>query len=721
MEIAVSTAASACPSAPAPAPREAPGRPRPLAAVRNIGIMAHIDAGKTTVSERILFYTGKSHKLGEVHDGEATMDWMEQERERGITITSAATTTVWRDHQINLIDTPGHVDFTVEVERSLRVLDGVIGLFCAVGGVEPQSETVWRQAEKYSVPRIAFVNKMDRPGADFFSVVEQIQEELGANAVPVTIPIGAEENFIGIIDLVNDVAVYYDETDRGMTWREEPIPETMHDAVRQWKQNLLEKVAEVDDRLLEKFLQDQPIGDRELSAAIRGATLSHKVCPVICGSAFKNKGIQRLLDAVVSYLPSPIDLLPTIGTHPGGEEVERLPWDDGRLAALAFKVVADKHVGKLVYCRVYSGTLKAGSPVYNSTQDKDQRIGRLLRMHANRQEQVDALYSGEIGAVVGLSDTVTGDTVCVREAPIILQAIEFPAPVLSIAVATADRNDREKLAHGLNRLAEEDPTFIVTADAETEETVLSGMGELHLEILVDRLRREFGVQVKTGAPQVAYRETITGHCEINEKYVKQTGGRGQYAHVVMRLEPLKAGEGFEFVNRVVSGRVPKEYIPAVERGVVDVMKKGVFAGFPVVDIRVSLLDGSYHDVDSSDIAFRTCAAHAFRKAFLKCNPQLLEPLMSVNVVTPEDSAGAIMGSLCNRRGLISGMDQQGNAKVIKALVPLATMFGYATDVRNQSQGRASFTMHFERYEAVPFSVVEEILARRTNKDAKDED
>jgi len=696
-------------------------RQHPIEKVRNIGIMAHIDAGKTTVSERILFYTGKSHKLGEVHDGEAQLDWMAQERERGITITSAATTTVWRDHQINLIDTPGHVDFTVEVERSLRVLDGVIGLFCAVGGVEPQSETVWRQAEKYSVPRIAFVNKMDRPGADFFSVVEQIQQELGANAVPVTIPIGAEENFIGIIDLVNDVAVYYDETDRGMTWREEPIPETMHDAVRKWKQNLLEKVAEVDDRLLEKFLQDQPIGDRELSAAIRGATLSHKVCPVICGSAFKNKGIQRLLDAVVSYLPSPIDLLPTIGTHPGGEEVERLPWDDGRLAALAFKVVADKHVGKLVYCRVYSGTLKAGSPVYNSTQDKDQRIGRLLRMHANRQEQVDALYSGEIGAVVGLSDTVTGDTVCVREAPIILQAIEFPAPVLSIAVATADRNDREKLAHGLNRLAEEDPTFIVTADAETEETVLSGMGELHLEILVDRLRREFGVQVKTGAPQVAYRETITGHCEINEKYVKQTGGRGQYAHVVMRLEPLKAGEGFEFVNRVVSGRVPKEYIPAVERGVVDVMKKGVFAGFPVVDIRVSLLDGSYHDVDSSDIAFRTCAAHAFRKAFLKCNPQLLEPLMSVNVVTPEDSAGAIMGSLCNRRGLISGMDQQGNAKVIKALVPLATMFGYATDVRNQSQGRASFTMHFERYEAVPFSVVEEILARRTNKDAKDED
>jgi elongation factor G len=692
-------------------------REYPLEKVRNIGIMAHIDAGKTTVSERILFYTHKSHKLGEVHDGEAQLDWMEQERERGITITSAATTTVWNGHMINLIDTPGHVDFTVEVERSLRVLDGVIGLFCAVGGVEPQSETVWRQAEKYSVPRIAFVNKMDRPGADFYGVVEQIQKELGANAVPITIPIGSEENFAGIIDLVNDVAVYYDETDQGMTWREEPIPAAMQAEARKWKQHLLEKVSEVNDLLLEKFMNDQPIGDRELSLAIRGATLKHLVCPVMCGSAFKNKGIQRLLDAVVSYLPSPSDLLPTVGTHPGGEEVLRVPWDDGRLAALAFKIVADKHVGKLVYCRVYSGTLKAGTSVYNSTQEKDQRIGRLLRMHANRQEQVEALYSGEIGAVVGLSDTVTGDTICVREAPIVLEAIEFPSPVLSIAVSIADRNDREKLAHGLNRLAEEDPTFIVTADAETGETVLSGMGELHLDILVDRLRREFGVTVKTGAPQVAYRETITAKSEINEKYVKQTGGRGQYAHVVMRLEPLKPGEGFEFVNKVVSGRVPKEYIPAVERGVVDVMKKGAYAGFPVVDIRVTLLDGSYHDVDSSDIAFRTCASHAFRKAFMKSNPQLLEPVMSVNVVTPEDTAGAIMGSLCNRRALISGMDQQGNAKVIKATVPLATMFGYATDVRNQSQGRATFTMHFEHYEAVPFSVVEEILARK--KEAKD--
>jgi elongation factor G len=698
----------------------------PLDKVRNIGIMAHIDAGKTTVSERILFYTGKSHKLGEVHDGETQLDWMEQERERGITITSAATTTVWNGHMINLIDTPGHVDFTVEVERSLRVLDGVIGLFCAVGGVEPQSETVWRQAEKYSVPRVAFVNKMDRPGADFYGVVEQIQEELGANAVPVTIPIGAEENFAGIIDLVDDVAVYYDETDRGMTWRDEPLAgselrmangELAKDVARRWKQHLLEKVSEVNDRLLEKFMHEEPIGDRELSEAIRAATLKHLICPVICGSAFKNKGIQRLLDAVISYLPSPIDLPPTLGLGPDGDAIERVPRDDGRLAALAFKVVADKHVGKLVYARVYSGTLKAGSPVYNSTQEKDQRIGRLLRMHANRQEQVEALYSGEIGAVVGLSDTVTGDTICSRSAPIVLEAIEFPAPVLSIAVSIADRKDREKLAHGLNRLAEEDPTFLVTADPETEETVLSGMGELHLEILVDRLRREFGVQVVTGRPQVAYRETITSRTEVNEKYVKQTGGRGQYAHVVMRVEPLKAGEGFEFANKVVSGRIPKEYIPAVERGVVDVMKQGAYAGFPVVDLRVTLLDGSYHDVDSSDIAFRTCASRAFRKAFMQCNPVLLEPLMSVNVVTPEDSAGAIMGTLCNRRGLISGMDQQGNAKVIKAMVPLATMFGYATEVRNQSQGKANFTMHFEHYEAVPFAIVEEIIAAKKAKDA----
>jgi elongation factor G len=684
----------------------------PIDRVRNIGIMAHIDAGKTTVSERILFYTGKSHRLGEVHDGEATMDWMVQEQERGITITSAATTTVWRDHQINLIDTPGHVDFTVEVERSLRVLDGAIALFCAVGGVEPQSETVWRQAEKYSVPRVAFVNKLDRPGADFYAVVEQIQQELGANAVPVTIPIGQEENFRGIVDLVDEVAVYYDDSDQGVTWHEEPVPDAIRDEARHWKQHLLEKISEVDDHLLDKFMQDQPIGNRELSAAIRGATLKHLVCPVVCGSAFKNKGIQRLLDAVVAYLPSPVDLLPTVGVHPSGEEVIRVPWDDGRLAALAFKVVADKHIGKLVYVRVYSGTLKAGSYVYNSTQQKDQRVGRLLRMHANRQEMIDALYSGEIGAVVGLSDTVTGDTVCIREAPIVLEAIEFPAPVLSMSVGPLERKDEEKLSSSLARLAEEDPTFIVRSDPETEETVISGMGELHLEIIVDRLRREFGVEVKTGAPQVAFRETITGPADVNERYVKQTGGRGQYAHIILRIEPLRPGEGFEFVNKVVSGRVPREYVPAIERGIIDAMHKGVVAGYPVVDVRATLLDGSFHEVDSSDIAFRTCAARAFREAFVKGNPVLLEPLMSVNVVTPADYAGPVMASLCNRRGTISGMDQQGNAQAIRAMVPLATMFGYATELRSMSQGKASFTMHFEHYQAVPFSIAEEIIAAR---------
>ncbi len=693
----------------------------PLERVRNIGIMAHIDAGKTTVSERILFYTGKSHKLGEVHDGEAIMDWMPQEQERGITITSAATTTVWRGHQINLIDTPGHVDFTVEVERSLRVLDGVVALFCGVGGVEPQSETVWRQAEKYSVPRIAFVNKLDRPGADFYSVVEQIQAELGANAVPVTIPIGGEEKFAGIVDLVSDVAIYYDDTDYGMTWREEAIPNELIETARHWKQYLLEKVSEVDDRLLELFLHDRPIGAEELTAAIRGATLKHQIVPVIGGSAFRNKGIQRLLDAIVAYLPSPADLLPTVGVHPGGEEVLRFPWDEGRLAALAFKVVADRHVGKLVYVRVYSGTLHAGSYVYNSTQQRDQRVGRLLRMHANRQEAIAALYSGEIGAVVGLAETVTGDTICIREAPIVLQAIEFPAPVLSVAAGLRDRKDREKLGQALVRLAEEDPTFVVTTDAETEQTVISGMGELHLEIIMDRLKREYGVEVIPGRPQVAYRETITSRAEVNEKFAKQTGGRGQFAHVVMELVPLPAGQGFEFVNKVVSGRIPKEYIPAVEKGVIDAMQRGVVAGFPVVDVRVTLLDGSYHEVDSSDIAFRTCAARAFRRGFRAASPELLEPVMSVNVVTPEEWAGAIMGSLCNRRGVITGMDVQGGAKVIRATVPLSTMFGYATEVRNLSQGRATFTMHFEHYEAVPYSIAEEIIAARKKAKGEEEE
>ena len=687
-------------------------RQYPLERVRNLGIMAHIDAGKTTVTERILYYTGRTHRLGEVHDGAAVMDWMAQEQERGITITSAATTAVWRDHLLNLIDTPGHVDFTVEVERSLRVLDGVISLFCAVGGVEPQSETVWRQAEKYSVPRIAFVNKMDRAGADFGRVVEQIDRELGANAVPVVIPIGAGAGFAGIVDLVDNVAVYYDETDKGLTWREEEVPDGMRAEARRWQQRLLERISEVDEGLLAKFMEDEPVGKRELSLAIRKATHAHLVCPVLCGSAFRNKGVQRLLDAVLAYLPSPRDLPPVSGRCLEGGEATRIPKDDGRLAALAFKVQADRHVGKLVYLRVYSGTLRAGSNVLNSTRQQEQRAGRLLRMHADHREPVEALYSGEIGAVVGLSGTVTGDTICAPEYPIVLEAIEFPAPVLSIAVTLKDRKDRDKLGGGLNRLAEEDPTFVVTSDEETGQTVISGMGELHLEIIVDRLRREFGVEVNTGAPEVAYRETVTATAEVNERLVKQTGGRGQFAHVVMRIEPLEPGTGFEFVNRVKGGRVPREYVPAVERGVVDVMRKGVYAGFPIVDVRVLLLDGSAHEVDSSDMAFRACAALAFREGFAKGHPQLLEPAMSVTVVAPEDSAGAVMGTLCTRRGTILGMDKQGGAHVIRARVPLAEMFGYATDLRNMSRGKASFTMQFEHYEAVPLRIAEDIIIRR---------
>ena len=684
----------------------------PLDRVRNIGIMAHIDAGKTTCTERILFYTGKSHKVGEVHDGEATMDWMAQERERGITITCAATTAIWRGHTINLIDTPGHVDFTVEVERSLRVLDGVIGLFCAVGGVEPQSETVWRQAEKYDVPRIAFVNKMDRIGANFVEVVEEITKELGANAVPVVIPIGSEDRFVGVIDLVEHCAVTYDDADLGTSFHEEPIPPELADEAERWRRHLVEKVSEVDERLLEKYCADEPITTDELRAAIRKATHAHLICPVLCGSAFKNKGIQRLLDAIVHYLPSPIDLPPISGSCLEGTPIERVPGDDGRLAALAFKVVADKHIGKLIYVRVYSGTLKAGSYVLNSTQGKRQRVGRLLRMHANRQEIIEALYSGEIGAVVGLGDTVTGDTLCAEQHPIVLEAIEFPAPVLSIAVKPKSRADRERLSASLMRLAEEDPTFVVSADPETDDTILSGMGELHLEILLDRMGREFGVHVEPGPPQVAYRETVTAPAAIVEKLVKQTGGRGQYAHVEFTIEPLHHGQGFEFEDKIVGGRVPREYIPAIEKGIIDAMGKGPWSGFPVVDVRVVLTDGSFHEVDSSEMAFRACAKMAFRKAFMRGNPMLLEPVMSVSVTTPGDYAGNVTSDLCARRGHIGGIDRQGNAQVVRAMVPLASMFGYATTLRNLTQGRATFTMHFEHYETVPFAIAEEVIEKR---------
>ena len=677
--------------------------------LRNIGIMAHIDAGKTTVSERILYYTGKLHRMGEVHDGEAVMDWMDQEQERGITITSAATATVWRDHMINLIDTPGHVDFTVEVERSLRVLDGVIALFCAVGGVEPQSETVWRQAEKYSVPRIAFVNKMDRLGADFFGVVNSIQDQLGANTVPVVIPIGSEDKFHGVVDLVDNCAVYYHKSDRGMTWHEEPVPANMAAEVKKWRANLLEKISEVDEKLFEKYCNGEEIDREELSRAIRKATHNHSVCPVLCGSAYKNMGVQRLLDAVVSYLPSPLDLPPISGHCLNGTQIERYPKDQGRLAALAFKVVTDRHVGKLVYVRVYSGTLESGSYVLNSKENKRQRVGRILRMHAAKRESVDALHTGEIGALTGLQDTSTGDTICCEESPIILEAIEFPAPVLSVAVRLDRKAERNKLSIALVKLSEEDPTFTVSTDPETSETIISGMGELHLEIILDRLKREFGLQVETSPPRVAYRETITSTVDVNRKLSKQTGGKGQYAHVIMTLEPLPAGYGFEFRNRIRGGNIPREYIPAVEKGIVDAMSRGIYADFPVVDIRVTLNDGSSHEVDSSEMAFRKCAATAFREAFMKGNPQLLEPVMSVTVTTPEEYSGNVTGSIYEKRGNISSMGLQGTAQVIKSLIPLSGMFGYATQLRNMTQGRASFSMHFEHYQAVPFSIAEEIL------------
>ncbi len=686
-----------------------------LTHLRNIGIMAHIDAGKTTCTERILYYTGRSHKIGEVHDGEATMDWLPQEQQRGITITSAATSCQWRGHTINIIDTPGHVDFTVEVERSLRILDGVIGLFCAVGGVEPQSETVWRQAEKYEVPRIAFVNKMDRIGADFFQVVEQIQNELGANALPVVLPIGAEKEFQGIIDLVENCAVYYDESDKGTTFHEEPIPEASASEARKWRRALVERVAEVDEHLFEKFCADEEISQQELKAALRTATLQHRICPVLCGSAFKNKGIQRLLDGVIDYLPSPLDLPPISGSCLEGRHEERVAKNEGRLAALAFKVVADKHVGKLIYVRVYSGTLTAGSYVLNSTINKRQRIGRLLRMHANHREKTNVLYTGEIGAVVGLSDTSTGDTICCEKNPIVLEAIEFPAPVISVAVHPQSIREREKLQHALTRLAEEDPTFLVETDPETEDTIISGMGELHLEIILDRIKHEFQVGADTGAPQVAYRETITEAVEIDQKFKKQTGGHGQYAHTILRIEPLDPGKGFEFENKVRGGNIPKEYIPAIEKGIIDAMSKGVWIGFPVVDVKVILLDGSHHEVDSSEMAFRICASRAFKRAFLNDNPQLLEPVMKVNVTTPEEFAGSITGNLCTKRGRITGMDMQGNAQMIRAFCPLANLFGYSSDLRNMTQGRAGFTMHFEHYEAVPFAVAEKIIAEKQKK------
>jgi len=684
----------------------------PLERVRNIGIMAHIDAGKTTCTERILYYTGRTHRIGEVNDGRATMDWMAQERERGITITSAATTCFWRDHRINIIDTPGHVDFTAEVERSLRVLDGAVALFCGVGGVEPQSETVWRQAEKYRVPCIAFVNKLDRAGADFLGVVGEITKSLGENAVPVVLPIGEEANFAGVVDLFEKRATYYEDADLGTSYHETEMPEDMADAVEHWRRHLVEKVSELDEDILERYCNGEEISTQELRAAVRKATLARLIVPVFGGAAFKNKGVQRLLDGVVDFLPSPIDLPPVSGRCLKDEPIERVPRDDDHMAALAFKVVADKHMGKLVYFRVYSGTVRAGTYVYNSVAGKRQRIVRLMQMHANHRELCDAIHCGDIGAAVGLGDTRTGDTLCDEAHPIVLEAIEFPAPVISVSIAPETRADNERLGRALHALSDEDPTFVVTYDNETAEMVISGMGELHLEILVDRMKREFNVNAKAGVPQVAYRETISSEVEVEKKFVKQTGGRGQYAHVCLRLAPLDPGQGFEFVDKVYGGAVPSNFVPAVERGVVDAMAKGPYAGCPVVDVRVTLYDGSSHDVDSSDIAFRTCAAQAFREGMMNDTPRLLEPVMSVNVVTPPQYSGAINSDLCGRRGRILGMEMRPKSNEIRAMVPLAEMFGYATALRTMTQGRANFTMHFEHYEAVPYALAEEIIKAR---------
>ncbi len=683
-----------------------------LAKLRNIGLMAHIDAGKTTVAERILYYTGRTHRMGDVDDGDTTMDWMDQERERGITIVSAATTTYWRDHRIHLIDTPGHVDFTVEVERSLRVLDGVIALFCGVGGVEPQSEAVWRQAEKYGVPAIAFINKMDRAGADFERVVADIERRLEARPVPVVLPLFEGEDFVGVLDLVAEQAVYYRDEDLGATYREEPVPEDKREEFEACRKRLIHDVSEQDEALFEKYCLDEHIGPDELRAGLRKATLSGRVVPVLCGSALKNKGIQRLMDAVVDYLPSPADLPPTVGFCEDGKPVERVHSSEDSPAALAFKVVTDRHVGRMVYVRVYSGKLEAGSYIYNATKGKRQRIGRLLQMHADRQEKREVLYCGEIGVAVGLSDTTTGDTLCDQENPILLEAIEFPTPVLSVSVSPRSSAEKDRFARALACLAAEDPTFTVARNTETDETVISGMGELHIEVVVERLRREFGIDPEVGAPRVAYRETMTRPARVEHKHVKQTGGRGQYAHVVLELEPLAPGGGFEFSNEVRGGAVPREYVPAIERGVLEAMAEGVFADSPVVDVAVRLVDGSAHEVDSSEMAFKTCARRAFREGFLRGAPQLLEPVCSVTITAPEEFSGAVTGSICSRRGRITGIESRSGTQLISTIAPLSEMFGYATELRSITGGRGQFDMRFERYEPVPGELAQEVIRRK---------
>jgi elongation factor G len=693
----------------------------PLERVRNIGIMAHIDAGKTTVTERILFYTGKTHRIGEVHDGAATMDWMVQERERGITITSAATTCAWKNNKgqeirINIIDTPGHVDFTAEVERSLRVLDGAIAVFCAVGGVEPQSETVWRQADKYKVPRIAFVNKMDRMGADFLHVVEMMHDRLGTNAVPIQLPMGAGDLFNGIIDLVRMKAFFYHEDTKGMSYDEQEIPSDLLPLAREHRAKLVENLSDFDDELMTQFLESGEGAQETLRNAMKRAMLASKFVPVMCGSAFKNKGVQRLLDAVVHLLPAPADVPPVVGHDVySTTELIRKPSDEDPFSALVFKIMTDPHVGKLTYIRVYSGYMSTGTTVLNTTTSKKERIGRLIQMHADKREEIETVYCGDICAVIGLKDARTGDTLCDLKNPVVLERMHFPEPVLSVAIEPKTAGDQEKLSDALIKLSDEDPTFRVRTDEETGQTLIAGMGELHLEILVDRMLREFKVSANVGKPQVAYKEAFGKPVDAEHKFVKQSGGRGQYGHVVIHVEPAEEGVNFVFENKVVGGTVPREYVPAVEKGIKGALTAGVLAGYPVVGVKVSLLDGSYHDVDSSEIAFSIAASMAFKEAMRKSNPKLIEPIMDVEVVVPMDYMGDVMADLSSRRGKISGMTQRADAQVVAARVPLAEMFGYATTLRSLTQGRAVYTMQFACYEAAPKSVAEEVVSKFQGK------
>ncbi|MCS6997065.1 MAG: elongation factor G [Casimicrobiaceae bacterium] len=691
-------------------------RTTPIERYRNIGISAHIDAGKTTTTERILFYTGVSHKIGEVHDGAAIMDWMEQERERGITITSAATTCFWKgmdnsypEHRINIIDTPGHVDFTIEVERSMRVLDGACMVYCAVGGVQPQSETVWRQANKYNVPRLAFVNKMDRTGADFFKVYEQMKARLKANPVPIQVPIGAEENFKGVVDLVRMKAIIWDEASLGMKFEAQEIPESLRPLAEEWRAKMVESAAEANEELMNKYLEEGDLSPAEIKRGLRQRTIAGEIVPMLCGSAFKNKGVQAMLDAVIDYLPAPTDIPPVRGVDENDQEVTRKASDDEKFAALAFKIMTDPYVGQLIFFRVYSGVVQSGDTVYNPVKGKRERIGRLLQMHANEREEIKEVRAGDIAAAVGLKEATTGDTLCDPNAIITLERMQFPEPVISQAVEPKTKADQEKMSIALGRLAQEDPSFRVHTDEESGQTIISGMGELHLEIIVDRMKREFGVEASVGKPQVAYRETIRKSAEVEGKFIKQSGGRGQYGHVWLRLEPLEPGKGFEFVDAIKGGVVPREYIPAVQKGVQEALAAGVLAGYPVVDVRVTLFDGSYHEVDSNENAFKMAASIAFKDGMRKSSPVLLEPMMAVEVETPEEYAGAVMGDLSSRRGMVQGMEDVVGGKIIKAEVPLGEMFGYSTALRSATQGRATYTMEFKHYAEAPKNIADAVI------------